>query len=92
MPTGTGAPLMSGRRPFSKIVFLSLLAAFCLFQVSRGAPLPADPAEVQALKEKVARATRSGEPYLLDVETARRGPGAESTWYPSYSVAERSKG
>ncbi len=50
------------------------------------------PDELKAALKKGIEATRSGEPYLLDVETARRGPGAESTWYPSYSVAERSKG
>ena len=55
---GTGAPLIFGHSPFPKMIFLSLLAAFCLVQISRGAPLAAAAAEVRALKEKVAQATR----------------------------------
>jgi thiamine pyrophosphate-dependent acetolactate synthase large subunit-like protein len=32
------------------------------------------------------RATRDGNPYLIEVVIARVGPGADSTWYQKYSA------
>jgi thiamine pyrophosphate-dependent acetolactate synthase large subunit-like protein len=32
-------------------------------------------------------ATRAGVPFLIDVEVARMGAGADSTWFQEFSVA-----
>ncbi|MFQ5789514.1 MAG: thiamine pyrophosphate-binding protein [Acidobacteriota bacterium] len=53
-------------------------------RVERGADLEA------ALKRGVA-ATRAGTPYLLDVEIARYGGGAESTWHQKFNLAAERK-
>jgi benzoylformate decarboxylase len=45
-------------------------------------------ADLRAGLERGKAATRGGSPYLLEVETARYGPGAESTWYQKYSLAD----
>jgi len=50
-----------------------------------------NPNELKSALKRGIEATRSGEPYLLDIEIARRGTGAESTWYPSYSVANQNR-
>jgi thiamine pyrophosphate-dependent acetolactate synthase large subunit-like protein len=42
---------------------------------------------VPALKRGIA-ATRAGDPYVVEVLVARYGPGAESTWYQKYSLAD----
>jgi len=45
-----------------------------------------------ALKPALARAKKAnvdGRPYLLDVHVDRDGVGAESTWYPAYSIADQ---
>jgi thiamine pyrophosphate-dependent acetolactate synthase large subunit-like protein len=39
-----------------------------------------------ALRRGMA-ATRNGQPYLVEVATARVGPAAESTWYESFNLA-----
>jgi len=49
----------------------------------------ARPDEVQPALARAARATREGRPYLIDAVIARRGPGAESTWHPDISIADR---
>jgi thiamine pyrophosphate-dependent acetolactate synthase large subunit-like protein len=43
-----------------------------------------------ALKRGIA-ATRDGKPYLVEVEAARYGGGAESTWHEKFSLADRRK-
>ena len=43
-----------------------------------------------ALKRGIA-ATRDGKPYLVEVEVARYGGGAASTWYEKFNLAERRK-
>jgi thiamine pyrophosphate-dependent acetolactate synthase large subunit-like protein len=43
-----------------------------------------------ALKRGI-EATRAGTPFLIDVEVARTGPGADSTWYQKLSVAQSRK-
>jgi benzoylformate decarboxylase len=43
-----------------------------------------------ALKRGI-EATRAGTPFLIDVEVARTGPGADSTWFQKYSVAQSRK-
>jgi thiamine pyrophosphate-dependent acetolactate synthase large subunit-like protein len=49
----------------------------------------ADPGEIKTALARAIKATREGKPYLLDVLVERSGIGAESTWYPAYSVAQR---
>ena len=44
--------------------------------------------EVEAALRRGMDATRSGSPYLVDVETARYGGGAESTWHQKFSLAD----
>jgi thiamine pyrophosphate-dependent acetolactate synthase large subunit-like protein len=39
-----------------------------------------------AIRRAIA-GTREGRPYLIDAVVARSGAGADSTWYPKYSVA-----
>ena len=41
-----------------------------------------------ALKRGIA-ATRDGKPYLVEVEIARYGGGAESTWHDQFSLADK---
>ncbi|MGA2333677.1 MAG: thiamine pyrophosphate-binding protein [Syntrophales bacterium] len=36
-------------------------------------------------------ATRAGTPFLIDVEIARTGPGADSTWFQKFSVSQSRK-
>jgi len=36
-------------------------------------------------------ATRAGTPFLIDIEVARTGPGADSTWFQKFSVAQARK-
>jgi thiamine pyrophosphate-dependent acetolactate synthase large subunit-like protein len=40
-----------------------------------------------ALKRGIA-ATRSGEPYIIEVMISRIGGGADSTWYQAFNLAE----
>jgi benzoylformate decarboxylase len=47
--------------------------------------------ELEAALQRGMDATRSGSPYLIDVETARYGGGAESTWHQKFSLAEKRK-
>jgi len=44
----------------------------------------------KALKRGI-EATRAGTPFLIDVEVARTGPGADSTWFQKFSVAQSRK-
>ena len=46
-------------------------------------------ADLEAALKRGIEATRAGEPYLLDVEVARYGGGAESTWYQKFNLAEK---
>lgn len=48
-----------------------------------------DPLQIKSALGRAIRATREGRPYLLDMVVERSGIGAESTWYPAYSVAQR---
>ncbi len=43
--------------------------------------------DLAAALKKGTEATRGGSPYLLEVEVARVGGGAESTWHQKFSVA-----
>ena len=45
------------------------------------------PDELKPALQRAIKTTRDGRPYLLDVLLARTGLGADSTWYPRYSVA-----
>ena len=47
------------------------------------------PAEVGPAIDRAIASTRDGKPYLIDAVVARTGLGADSTWYPAYSVAAR---
>ncbi len=46
------------------------------------------PDQLRPALERAIKATRGGKPYLLDVVVERSGVGAESTWYPAFSVAD----
>lgn len=48
-----------------------------------------NPGDIKAALGRAIRATREGRPYLIDMVVERSGIGAESTWYPEYSVAKR---
>jgi len=43
--------------------------------------------QLKAALQRATRTTRDGKPYLIDAITERTGEGADSTWYPKYSVA-----
>jgi len=45
------------------------------------------PDDLRPAIQRAIAATRDGRPYMLDVRIARTGLGADSTWYPHYSVA-----
>ncbi len=45
--------------------------------------------QLDAALKRGVKATRDGKPYLLDVEIARYGGGAGSTWYEKFSLAEK---
>jgi thiamine pyrophosphate-dependent acetolactate synthase large subunit-like protein len=47
--------------------------------------------QLDAALKRGVRATRDGKPYVLDVEIARYGGGAGSTWYEKFSLAEKRK-
>ena len=44
--------------------------------------------ELEAALRRGMDATRSGSPYIVDVETARYSGGAESTWHQKFSLAD----
>jgi benzoylformate decarboxylase len=44
--------------------------------------------ELETALRRGMDATRSGSPYLIDVETARYSGGAESTWHQKFSLAD----
>ena len=46
--------------------------------------------QLEAALRRGAAATRDGSPYLLDVEIARYGDGAASTWYQKFDLATTS--
>lgn len=45
-------------------------------------------AELEEGLKRGIRATRDGKPYLLDVGISRVGPGADSSWYDGFNLAE----
>jgi thiamine pyrophosphate-dependent acetolactate synthase large subunit-like protein len=47
------------------------------------------PDELKAAFARAAAVTREGRPYLIDAVIARRGKGADSTWHPEISIADR---
>ncbi len=48
-----------------------------------------NPGQIRPALERAIKTTREGKPYLLDMVVERSGVGAESTWYPPYSVAQQ---
>ena len=48
-------------------------------------------AEFEAALKRGVTATRNGEPYLVEVLTARYGGGAESTWHEPFRFQKRGK-
>ena len=56
-----------------------------------GAEKVEDPNDLAAALQRAINSTRDGEPYLLDVVIGRQGMGADSTWYPAYSLADERK-
>jgi benzoylformate decarboxylase len=45
------------------------------------------PEEIVPALRRAIDSTREGRPYLIDAIVARTGLGADSTWYPEYSLA-----
>jgi len=45
-------------------------------------------ADLKAALQRGIEATRAGTPHLIDVEIARYGGGAESTWHQKFNLAE----
>lgn len=54
-----------------------------------GGEVVTNPGQIGPALARAIKTTRAGKPYLLDVVVERSGVGAESTWYPPYSVAQR---
>jgi benzoylformate decarboxylase len=48
-----------------------------------------DPNTIKPALARAKKANVDGRPYLLDVHVDRDGVGAESTWYPPFSIAEQ---
>lgn len=46
-----------------------------------------EPGDVGAALGRAIASTRDGRPFLLEIVVARTGLGADSTWYPPYSLA-----
>ena len=46
-----------------------------------------NPDQLEPAIGRAIRTAREGRPYILDVEVARTGLLADSTWHPAYSVA-----
>jgi benzoylformate decarboxylase len=46
---------------------------------------------LDAALKRGMKATTDGKPYVIDVEIARYGGGASSTWYEKFSLAEKRK-
>jgi thiamine pyrophosphate-dependent acetolactate synthase large subunit-like protein len=46
-------------------------------------------ADLNAALQRGIAATRSGQPFLIEVIIDRTGDGAQSTWYQEYRVADR---
>ena len=45
--------------------------------------------ELEAALKRGIEATREGRPYVVDVETARYGGGADSDWHQKFSLADK---
>ncbi|MEC9375041.1 MAG: thiamine pyrophosphate-binding protein [Pseudomonadota bacterium] len=45
------------------------------------------PSDIKKVIKRATAATREGRPYFIDASIARRGAGAESTFYPDISIA-----
>lgn len=50
-----------------------------------------NPGELGPALQRAITTTREGRPYLLDVNIARTGYAADSTWYPRFSLAASRK-
>jgi benzoylformate decarboxylase len=48
-----------------------------------------EPDKIEAAVNRATAVTREGRPYIINAIIARRGPGADSTWHPDISIAER---
>ncbi len=48
-----------------------------------------NPDQIRPALNRAIKTTRDGRPYVLDVLVERSGIGADSNWYPAYSVAQR---
>jgi len=47
------------------------------------------PEEIEPALKRGIQKTKDGKPYIIDVEVARVGPGAESTWYQKFNLADK---
>lgn len=50
--------------------------------------LVSTPDQIRSAIQRAIASTREGKPYVIDALVARTGIGADSTWYPRYSVAD----
>lgn len=48
-------------------------------------------ADLRGALKRGIEATRAGTPFLIDVDVARTGPGADSTWFQKFSIAQSRK-
>ena len=48
-------------------------------------------AEFEAALKRGVKATRDGNPYLIDAEITRIGGGAESTWHEGFKLTSKMK-
>ncbi|MFQ5976250.1 MAG: hypothetical protein ACE5J5_08050, partial [Candidatus Hydrothermarchaeales archaeon] len=46
-----------------------------------------DPIALSGALKRGIETTKAGQPYLIEVNTARVGPGAASTWHPGFSLS-----
>lgn len=49
------------------------------------------PSDLRPALKRGIEATRSGTPFLIDVEVSRTGAGADSTWFQKFSLAQSRK-
>ena len=49
------------------------------------------PSELEAALKRGMRATKAGEPYVVEALIRRIGPGADSTWHEGFKLSERMK-
>ena len=49
------------------------------------------PSQLEAALKRGMKATKAGEPYVVEALIRRIGPGADSTWHEGFKLSERMK-